>query len=277
MTRIAGFAVGVVLLFTTMSSAQAGLNAGATARLYWLSSTTSASTSRVSTSHDMVMCLVTIKGVTSVRSADLQLSINGFSPSGAAAPDGVPPAWQGQAGGPADGAFSCQAGSWGSTGSVWRNLFTVSPRVPGLLTLTPVYRYSGGIGADACVAPNGTAVIWFQAAGASGVARDPNVEYGLFVWTYELDGGLAGDSDDPNPSGVCIKPNYRLPCPAQERGNVMAIWDSTRTVDYIPFASGYQWLTWENSPQYPGSPASCLNLTTPVAQPTWGRLRRLYR
>jgi len=89
---------------------------------------------------------------------------------------------------------------------------------------------------------------------ANGVARDPNVEYGVFAWTYELDGGLAGDSDDPNPSGVCIKPNYRLPCPAQERGNVMAIWDSTRTVDYVPFASGYQWLSWENSPQYPGSP-----------------------
>ncbi|HVP40293.1 MAG TPA: hypothetical protein VMS93_14035 [Candidatus Saccharimonadales bacterium] len=240
-----------------------------------MTSTTAVSPDRNSTAIS-VNCLVTLKGVRSLLAVDARISINGFSPSGGSPPDGVPQAWQAQSGGPADQFFWLYAGGSYSSNFIWPNLFHSSPVLPSTITIGS-YNY-GLSGSAACMTPGGTALIWLMAAGRSGVHRDPAVEYDLMQWRFDLDSSvLQGDAYDPNPSGVCIKPNWLASCGTPGHGNVMAIEDSTGVWDYVPCAGGYQWLSWENTSAYSVSPvASCLGLT-PTTPMTWGRIRRLYR
>ena len=257
------------------ATALAGLNAGGTARIYWLPRTLSRTPVVTrDTTGDVVIGLVVAKGITDFRGADVQLVINSFDESS------LPMAWQAQTGGPAEGGWTAKAGGWQSgTSHVWPNVFTASPALSAVSVgmdgsiLYSIGRY------PFCTAPHGVGVVWFSAAASASVARTSTTYYSVFGFAMDFSvvPGLAGGPDDPaGPKAVCINPNWRLPCPQPSvHGNVMATMDGTLAIDYLPFENGYQYLTYSGS--NPLSPGPGCPLSTPTRTTTWGKLRQLYR
>lgn len=98
-------AVCAALLIGTLAGlASAGQNAGAVARIYWLTNNTLASVDRNSTSISATQkLLVTVKGVNTFRGADVQLIANAMDASG------LPLEWQGAI-------YTPKGGGW-NTGS----------------------------------------------------------------------------------------------------------------------------------------------------------------
>ena len=112
-----------LVLAMAASPAAAGQNAGATARMYWQVGTGSGEASRNSTAAT-AQVVVTVRGIHSFKGADVQLRVQGCSGS-------LPPAWQAQGGGCAQGAATFQRGGFG--GTVYPNIFTSGGSIPGVL------------------------------------------------------------------------------------------------------------------------------------------------
>ena len=239
--------------------AHAGLNAGGTGALYWQNGTSAGLANRKSTL-DVMQIVVTVKGVSNFRGADVQLLVNG---AGGMAPD----AWNFTTTG-------CNAGNmttWiGGRGGAYPNLFTSAPELQGTQT-SQNWMLSDP---SSCLTPHGVFLLWLCSAGAAGVARDPGTEYGVWAVKFDLSvnrGQCAGDPGDPNgTTAVCINPNERIPCNDVQRGAVLEILDGNDVIDYLPFAAGKALLTWGPNENFcPG--------VTPAAGLTWGQLRKLYR
>ena len=255
----------VLTLFAGL--AQAGSNTGGTAYIYWLTSNTVASTSRNSTSCTP-KCLVTVKGVSMFRGADVQLYLNSLDNAG------LPEAWQAEDGGPAAANYTPKIGGWNNgTAVVWPNIFKAPTVLPGELDVVPgsfFYHYLP----NPSLAPHNVGAIWLSATGSAGVARTSTKEYGVFGFTMDLTTSLPGDCTDPVPHGVCINPNWRINAPTP-KGSVMVVVDASGTKDYEAFGQAHNWLTWMDGSQYPTSPVNCPNVT-PVSNTTWGKVRKLY-
>lgn len=265
-----------LLLCLVTPPLHAGQNAGATARIYWLTSNTTAATSDISRGAS-VKALVTVRGVRDFRGVDVQLTFGkanwvsyGYPPSydWSLAITTPPPAWQVQSGGPAEANYAFHRGGFnGPSAGIWPDFFKVAPALPGLAVTqdgTPFCCWTTGI--EACITPYGRGVIWLSAAGSAGVTRDPAVEYAVLGFTLDLSGNtgrLAGDDNSPEP--VVINPDYRLPCGSGEKGNVILLVDGAARRDFASFEVGYKQLFWHNE------------LITPVKPATWSRLRNLYR
>ncbi len=256
---------GLAVAIATGCPAHAGQNLGATARIYWLVSDTSAlptTNSQAST----LKALVTIKGLQRFRGADVQLTIN--PPRG----ETLPAAWQAEPGGCAAANYAAFPGGFNPGAStIWPNVFNAPPALPNVATFQPggfFYQY------DACLTPHGVALIWFSAAAASAAPRDPAVEYAVFGFTMDVSGAAgtcAGDNSDPSgPVPVCVSPYWRLPCGNGAYGNTMVVVDSAAVKDFCQFSLPQNLLSWHGE-------LRCVCVCTPVAPNTWGRLRRLYQ
>ena len=202
---------------------------------------------------------------------DIQLWVNACDFSG------LPPAWQFQAGGCAEGNFTAYTGGFTSgTSSIWPNAFTADPALP--VWTEAGMHYGAG---DCWLLPHGFGMIRLQAVGTAGVARQTSTEYGVFGFQLDLETGCQGDVVDPDgPAPVLIWPVLRDTCHAGCHGIQIAVWDASLARDYVALDPNYSYLTWNGQL----SPEGCLMpenaaqaCQAPAIPSTWGRLRRLYR
>jgi len=264
MTKLLTITICVAMLVTLAGAAFAGQNAGGSAKFYWMTSTSVASTLRNSTA-STPRGLVTCTSVTMFRGADVQIYVNANDQSG------LPAAWQTEAGGPAEGMFTPKIGGWMSgSATIYPNIFTASPALPGAAVGQDGSLLYGIIGTGGCVAPHSVGVIWLSDAGSGGVARTGTKEYGVFGFTIDLSSGNANHGNVDDPVAVCLNTNWRLPCGSGEHGSVVVIVDGSAVKDYEALSSGYQWLTWG------GTSGNC-PYVTPVGSTTWGKVQKLYR
>ena len=260
---------GCVCLAVGAGSAAAGLNASATAALYWQDAQTGALASTQGTGVGTPQLVVTVKGVSSFRGADVQLLVSGQS-GGA-----VPAAWQCQSGGCNESGVSFYIGGHGGL----PNAFTSAPAVPGVAVSQNEELYATGT----CATPHNFGLLWLTAAGAAGGARNPATEYAVWAVKFDLRGTAGGGPSDCDgdylhtPMGVCIVANERIPCNDIQRGSVMAVLDGNDAIDYAPFAYSKAYLEWwQFCTCYYGYMYDP-NCSVPVKPNTWGALRRLYR
>jgi len=259
-----------------VGSGHAGQNAGATARMYWLASNTSA-IAGVNCTASTVQLLVTVKGASNFRGADVQLCVGLLQTvcfyqddPGFCFPAGyypLPEAWQAQSGGPAEDNYVPKIGGFnGGSATVWPDVFKASPSV-----INNLVAQTGAMRAPLCVSPQipNAYTIWLSAAGAAPAARDPNKEYAVFGFTLRLDTGLRGDAlHAGGPLPVRVWPFWRLPCGSGYHGSVLVVVDGNAVKDYATFDSGYDFRDWHAEIGLP---------TVPVKPNTWGLVRRLYR
>ncbi|HVP38891.1 MAG TPA: hypothetical protein VMS93_06860 [Candidatus Saccharimonadales bacterium] len=274
--------VGVVCALAA-SLASAGQNAGASARLYWMAGSASNSTalaSRNCTGNDAIV-QVTLKGSLGFRGEDIQLMINGLHHEGA------PPMWEGNCGN-----YTCPAVTnqftWAKT--TYPDVFA-SPTLDSLLWGHAAASILWLDRENPCLTPDYSALIWLQAAVRVGSARTSTVEYGCFCFKLAMTGfyvppdpgppptwaTCTGGNDDPaGPVGVCIAPNWRQPCHDTYGGSrIMQTVDTANQCDFVPYASGFEWLTWHGELD-PGSPPNPCWIVTPAKAATWGQLKRMY-
>jgi len=242
----------MTMLVATVASA--GLNAGGTARIYWLPTTGSTVPvpSRDATG-DAMIGLVTAKGITNFRGADVQIVVNAFDQSG------LPGAWQ-------TGAWAVTKGGFKTgTSTVFTNIFSAVTALPGqAMGQDGSLQFQNPV---SCVTPHDVGVSWFSLAGSTAVGRIITREYGVIGFTMDVDPAGAGYG-----KAVCINPNWRLPCGSGEKGNVLVVVDNNSAKDYLAFENGYQFLTYMADAGAPGCPTS-----TPVGKTTWGHVRNLYK
>jgi hypothetical protein len=261
-------AVAGLCLCLAADVAQPGLNAGASAHIYWITSSNTAST--IGTSYEgYPRCLITVKGVRSFRGAEVQAWVQACDLGELAA------AWQAQPGGCAEGADRAYGGGFHSgSATLFPSILTADPPVAALDVSRPGSMFYGP---GDCWARSRTATIWYSALGAAGVTRNPTIEYGVFGYTLYLTSGCEGGLDSPSaPACVWIWPMLRQSCHSGCKGNVIAITDANGDVDYAPFAPLGRYLSWWGSPGV-GDMGYLYDCTTPVAPATWGSVRRLYR
>ncbi len=259
------FWMAVVLAAAAVLAAPAwaGMNAGVTANMYWQEGTSQGLASRHSFSPTPQL-IVTIKGLSNFRGADVQLGINLLN-------GGVlPGAWMGT------GTGGCNEGNFeyfvGGRGGAYPNVFTTAPALPGL-----VWSQNREISENQpndCLASPYTALLWLCAAGAAGVARDPAAEYGVWAVHFDLTADCPGGYNDPQgASSVCISPDKRSPCLFPVHGPVITVVDANTIKDYATFPGDSPCLSWG-----PVSGGGCTVLTvTPAPPATWGQLKKLYR
>ncbi|MBI5836294.1 MAG: hypothetical protein HZB25_03520 [Candidatus Eisenbacteria bacterium] len=250
MTKLLKVTIVAAMLLTMIACvASAGQNAGALARIYWLTSNTVANPSRnIAGNPAAQKLLVTVKGCAMFRGADVQLLANAFDGSG------LPLLWQ-------DPIYTPKAGGW-NTGSsaIFPNIATAVTSLTLSTSQTGDLYYN----LDPCVTPHNVGTFWYSAAGAAGRARNIAIEYAVF--------GLVIDLSLVDPTvPVCINPNYRLPCGTGEKGNVMVLVDATTVKDFCSYENGYQYLTYGAPGSAPGCPGS-----TPTSSTTWGKIKHLY-
>jgi len=240
----------------------AGLNPLATAQMYWQAGGGPGQPSRFS-SDPTPQLVVTLKGVSNFRGVDVQLLV--YSMSGSS----VPPAWQGQAGGCNDSGVHFYIGG---VGGAYENIFSTAPAVPSQVTSQNEEVFDPGD----CKAPPGMALLWLCTAGAAGVPRDPSTEYAVWAIRFDLRGRAGGGPTDcegdvrHSPAGICVLPNFAVPCVGARRGQVLAVLDGNLQIDYPPFASGFSALEWWQMCNC--TPTGC---HSPLTLGTWGRLQRL--
>ncbi|HVP39234.1 MAG TPA: hypothetical protein VMS93_08640 [Candidatus Saccharimonadales bacterium] len=277
------FIVGVVCVLAA-SLASAGQNSGASAQLYWLSGSASNSTALPSRNYtgNNAIVEVTLKGSLGFKGEDIQLLINGLDH------EGVGDMWNGNCGN-----YTCPAvsGTYTYAKFTYPDVFFASPACTGVLVAqtaaTPVWHSD----VNPCLAPNSTALIWLQAAAGVGKARVATTEYGAIGLKFIMSGyyvpadpgpppvppGCPGGNDDPaGPVGICIAPNWRQPCHDTAGGSrIMQTVDVSGKGDFVPYASGFEWLTWHGELE-PGSPPNPCWLVTPAKTTTWGQIKRMY-
>ena len=273
MSKTAGLCfLSALALAASVATATAGLNSGAVARIYWQAGSTGAALSGPDNSSGTCQLVVTAKGLTNFRGADVQLVVSALD-GGA-----MPAAWQGQTGGCAEGFINCYVGGRG--GSLFPNAFTTAPAVQG--TFAPqneeLYNYPG----NPCITPHGIALLFLSAAGAYGETRSPSIEYALWAVSFDLANSVdpvdgvtpcgGGVSDPSGPRGVCINPNERIPCNETQRGAVVQVLDGNLDLDYPAFVAGRVYLTWSG-----GSLAGACPSVTSSKTSTWGSLKKLYK
>ncbi len=254
------------------SFASAGLNAGGTAQLYWAGATNAPLTgaaNRNSTA-GVAKILVTAKGLVNFRGCDVQLIINALDKAG------VPGAWQFQLGGCAEGFANFDVG--GKVAS--KNAFNVAPSVLGVVPSQNGFNFNTGD----CRSPHGVGLFWLSAAGANGGTRVLATEYNLWMITVDLatsvdplDGVTpceGGTADPLGPRGVCINPNFKIPCNGPQLGAAVQILDGNLDLDAFNFVQGSQYLTWNAGSR--GDGAECPNATA-IRNSSWGTLKKIYK
>ncbi len=245
--------------------ASAGLNANATANLYWQNGTAAGLAARNSTLGTPQLA-VTATGLVNFRGADVQLVIGALDGS-----QHLADAWLG------NGTGGCNDGNWtfyaGGRGGAYPNAFTTSPAVSGVATSQNQEYYAV---AGNCITVYGTGLLWFSSAGAVGASRTSTTQYGIWAIKFDLVSMFcAGDINDPTPFGVCINPFKRSPCTDVQRPEYMTLLDGNLQKDFIPFNTNAQYLTWFPA-NATGSLANCPGVT-PAASKSWGQLKNLYR
>ncbi|HVP39514.1 MAG TPA: hypothetical protein VMS93_10060 [Candidatus Saccharimonadales bacterium] len=233
------------------STAGAGQNAAARARLYWQAGSACVA-GRNSTSDSVVQVVVTVRGVHTFRGAELQLSLRGAG--------GLPRAWQAHRGGAAESCGVFLPGGFPVAGHP--NLYTTGARVPNLLRGANAMFYQ--FRKNPCLTPDSTGLVWYQGAGAMGVPRDSSLEYVLYAFRVDLRAarahtaaaGVAAGAADR--AGVCVYANYHFPCNTQQPPATLTLLDSDNKLDAVPFEPGYDRLTWKGGVcpqvQAPGPP-----------------------
>ena len=243
-------------------SSEAGQNAGATAKLYWIDASNNVLATQV-TSSCTPRFLVTTKGVKGIRGANVQIQVAGV--------EGIPPSWQAQSGGCADsvGAFSYHRDAVSfpaSKPSVWTGM-------SGLADAEHSMRYHY----DNCLTPHGIAVIWLETAGTSEAIRNATTEYGLYVVSLDQSTGLClGDCANSTQELICLSGYLVNPCPnPTTSGPFIQLLDGNLAVDNCSYVVGFDGLAWLNG--YTG-PCTCPALCSDAVQTTsWGRLKKSYR
>lgn len=252
--KIAFAAAAIVVM--AVGVANAGLNAGGSAQLYWQNGTALGLAARDNSSLTPQF-VVTAKGLTNLRGIDCQLLVNGAGGT-------LPVDWDFTATG-------CNAGNFssfkGGRGGAYPNAITTATAITGLAVSQEGMIYQTGD----CVTPHGVALLWLSAAGAAGQTRTAATEYG--IWAIKFDLATNNGVCDPNgPQAVCINPNFRIPCTDVQRGAVLGVVDGNLAYDYLPFAAGKTFLTWGGG----ASQTYCAGVT-PTVKTSWGSLKKVYR
>jgi hypothetical protein len=262
-------------------SAQAGANAGATVRLAWggigsnqINNTVTVDTVVGDTVNDFSLTLwVSVKGVTNISGLDMQLLV--LSDRGFGAQFALPNAWQFTDPGPCGdpGAGSLSGNMTVVTGGLGTNNAHVLQGVPGLATSqnTMKYNVSGGF--------ENLWVIWYSAAGGSGVAKSVTTRYAVCRIDFIIPGGTGSSTPCAGQlAPICIQPNLRLGYnaqvyPAYIPQSVVLV-DGASLVDFAALETGHDHVTANYSANtgLNGCPAP-----TRIRSTTWGGLRRLYK
>lgn len=264
-----GLMVAASAAVLTAGIATAGLNAGATCRLYWQNGTNGTALAARDNVAAAANLLVTVKGVNNFQGSDVQIVINaldGNSP---------PAAWQFQTGGCADGAATFNVG--GKGGATFKNIFSTAPAVAGVIPT------QNGMSFNTlnCNTPNHVGLLWLSAAGAAGQARTAATEYGVWSINFDLtaldpaDGvtPCAGGAADPaGAKGVCLNLNFRVPCNGPQQVGAIQLLDNNLAVDFATGDNGFTFITWNV-----GVLGSECPKVTPVGPTTWGKLKKSYR
>jgi hypothetical protein len=260
-------AIAIAWLVVACSPARAGMNSGGLAHLYWQTGTAGFGKIERDDTTRTPQLVVTLTGINNFRGADIQIYYWALNDSRT-----VPAAWQFQLGGCAAAAAQFTVGGFGGS---YPNIFTTSPAVPQVAVLQNEAIYNT---AD-CVTPHGSGLLWLQAAGTAGVARNSTAEYAAWAIRFDLgapDGSTghscAGGYFDPSGGGICLYPTWRLPCGNALRVGVAGILDGNLDEDFLPFETGRLQLTWRAGSRLDG----CYN-QTPARNRTWGLIRRLYQ
>ncbi len=272
--------VGALILGAALSSpipSPAGQNAGAIAHVYWQAFPRGRGLESPCSYSAVTSFIITVKGVSSFRGADVQLMM--ASRSGL-----VPAAWQFQAGGCAEGAASFQPGGWGGH---YRNIFTTPPAMAGTQLAHNEMTFNNG----SCETAHGTGFFHLSATAPTAVTRDPNIEYAVWGVAVDLtatdpstgDPCEGGAADPLGPVSVFISPRLQIPCNGL-REQAMTVLDADSATDmafYPTLPKQIYSLGWMDAPGI-----NCDNCPdyyfmgcgfTPVPKKTWGWLRRVYR
>jgi hypothetical protein len=250
------------------SAGQAGVNAGATARLYWMSAASSSGTPLTARNSvaSTAAALVTVRGVTSVRGVELQIIVAALDRTG------LPGCWQ-------YASFFSRQGGWRTaTSSVLPPLLSANNVADGDTAVRSVIPFKEGSTIDyhdpahPQWTPNNCGLIWYQAFApiSYGRIRNPSKEYAVIGF------GITPDTDpmeEPWCLPVCINPNLRIGYGDHDNVTAILIGDANKSLDLCPFENGYRNLVYGDASLYAG----CPEVTTPATAATWGSVRRLYR
>jgi hypothetical protein len=265
MTKLCKIATAAAALAVLAAgTASAGLNPNATAQLYWQTGTGLGSTNRDNTGASPKM-LVTVKGVNNVRGADVQILYNALDNSGI-----IPDAWAFWGGGCNDGSatFTVDPNSGANYPKLLNN--AAEGAVTGLAVGQNGVSYATGD----CRTPHGVALLWLSIAGQNGATRAATKEYGVWavIFNTQFNGAGTCAGDDGTLGGICLNPNYRIPCQDVQRGPVLAVLDGNNNVDFAPYAPAKTFLTWFGT-----AGANVCPGVTPTAKSSWGTLKKLYK
>lgn len=257
MSKLLKLAVAAAALCSLAAGvAVAGQNAGATAKMYWVTTGNAKAAYR-----DETQCtpklVITVTGVNSIRGANCQVDVNGLAGT-------LPPSWQAQSGGCADGAGAFAVARSGfPTGvtSVWAG-------GTGLADGQSSLYYNAGN----CLTPHGTGLIWCETAGTTGVAKTATTEYGLYTVTMDQSSGLCAGDCSNGALGVCLNLYLRDPCPTPTtNGNYIQLLDGPLQIDRCTVVPGFTNLTWKA-----GASTNCPAVTRATTS-SWGTLKASYR
>lgn len=255
-------------LFLLPESAVAGLNSAATAQIYWQVGSTGAGRPSQDDTTSTPQLVITASGVNNIMGADVQIHYWSLRLDRA-----MPPAWQFQSGGCAEGAAQFHVGG---RGGFYPNIFSSIPAVSGLATVQNQAQFATGD----CLTPHNSGLLWLSTLGAVGRDRNPLSEYAVWAVSFDLrppsSGGGAncagGPADPRGPVGICLHPDHRVPCNDPPREGVIELFDGNSEVDIIPFAGGRSVLTWNS-----GNSGALCGSETPARRTTWGTLKRMFR
>jgi hypothetical protein len=261
MNRFLTTAICVGMLVALLAGvAGAGMNSGASARLYWLSGTsaTAGLTTRNSTATPGT-ALVTLKGMASCRGVDLQIVV--------AALDGThyPVCWQ-------NGNYVPKPDGWKGTAS------TILPPLYATTLdggkATPVTAKGGDMlfNDPNGYTPNQCGLIWYAVSAGVGKSRDVAKEYGVFGFQMTPDDGTVDPLSVPC-HAVCISPNWRIGTGGYDTRNAVLVSDATNALDFVAFETGYRNLVYGDPTDF----TLCPEVTTPASSNTWGKVKRMYR
>ena len=283
------------ILCVASSTSHAGLNAGARAHLYWQIGGGIGLDSRCTISYQPQL-VVTVTGLQNFRGASvsfLTMPSNFYAQLNPVVYASYPAAWDMTSTG-------CAADNMqiirGGVGGAYLNAYSTSPAVPGVAT-GQENMYDGSTFPLCFGTLHGSQkLIWFDAVGTAGKARDPNVEYAVCAMRFDLRGTTYGGTTDCQGDlshgaiPVTIRPYLSEYCtggPGAPSGPYLMLLDANNAVDFVPFdmtsASGLGWLALyygDNCDQ--PNPPYCIPMITSCSQTsvktrTWGEMRRLYR
>ena len=262
-------ALALALAWTPVLPGQATAlqNAAATVRLYWQDPATGKVLPGRDDTASTVQILVTARGLSNFRGCDVQLMVDGFDGGG------VPSLWQFQPEGCAAGRASFHPGGTG------KGPFPSVIKADPAMTTVVVSQDRAAHGGEGCLVPPNRLLLWFSAAGGSGVGRDSSSEYALWAITLSLPSGAdtsracleagAGGGATAQ-TGVCITPWFHIPCgqPGSDKGAAVDLLDGLLEEDFVPFEKGFDRLTW-----WGGAGMSASACPVAARKPVWGRVK----